>query len=226
MRALIWTFGLGPLLIPPVHKFAKRVAPGAVRMRRRIFVPPPAWLAPDAELRRELQDRWEQKSVREPNTSESFYLREARTALDHPLVSWEIEELFNFGQMAGVRVLHPIWDPDLVDLMYRTPPFLLLSDGRTKGLVRASLARRFPNLGFEQQRKLEATRFYSSLIYRDAHNIRRQLGGSPALADLGVVDERAIGPAFERLLSREKIGEAHLAWSMLNLESWAQAHVG
>ncbi len=225
MRALIWTFGLGPLVIPPIHKFAKRIAPSAVRMRRQIFAPPPAWLAPDMELRRELQDRWEQKSVRATDSG-SFYLREAKTALDHPLVSWEIEELFNFGQMAGVRVLHPIWDPDLVDLLYRTPPFLLLSEGRTKGLVRASLARRFPNLGFEQQRKLEATRFYSSLIYRDAHNIRKQLGGSPALADLGVVDERAIGPAFERLLEREKIGEAHLAWSILNLESWAQAHAG
>jgi len=225
MRALIWTFGLGPLVIPPVHKFVKRVAPSAVRMRRRIFVPPPTWLAPDTELRRKLQDRWEQKSERETHSG-SFYLREAKTALDHPLVSWEIEELFNFGQMAGVRVLHPIWDPDLVDLMYRTPPFMLLSDGRTKGLVRASLARRFPDLGFEQQRKLEATRFYSSLIYRDAHNIRKQLGGSSALAGLGVVDERALGPAFDRLLARGKIGEAHLAWSILNLESWARAHVG
>jgi hypothetical protein len=126
--------------------------------------------------------------------------------------------------MAGVRMLHPIWDPDLVDLLYRTPPFLLIRNGRNKGLVRDSLRRRFPDLGFEHHRKVEATRFYSSLIYRDASNIWRQLGGGRALGTLGVVDERALDSGFDKLLARRKIGEAHLAWSILNLESWARAH--
>jgi hypothetical protein len=212
------------LVIPPVHRVAKRFVPSLVRMRRRLFAAPPAWLAPDPTLRRQLDERWEERSLRDKPESESFYLREAKTGLDHPLVSWEIEELFNFGQMAGVRMLHPIWDPDLVDLLYRTPPFLLIREGRTKGLVRASLARRFPDLGFEQQRKIEATRFYSSLIFRDARNIWRQLQGGRTLSQLGVVDERAMGPGFDRLMDRERIGEAHLAWSILNLESWARAH--
>jgi asparagine synthase (glutamine-hydrolysing) len=224
LRALVWTFGLGPLVIPPVHRVAKQLAPSLVKMRRRIFAPPPKWLAPDPTLRRELVRRWEERSLPDTPPSESFYLQEAKTGLDHPLVSWEIEELFNFGQMDSVRVLHPIWDPDLVDLLYRTPPFLLIRNGRTKGLVRDSLARRFPNLGFEQQRKVEATRFYASLIYRDVPNIWQQLGGGSTLASLGIVDMRTLGPSFHRLLARRKIGEAHLAWSILNLESWARAH--
>jgi asparagine synthase (glutamine-hydrolysing) len=224
LRALVWTFGLGPLVIPPVHKFVKRLAPSLVKARRRIFAPLPKWLAPDPTLRRELEHRWEERSLREAYTSDSLYLREAKTGLDHPLVSWEIEELFNFGQMAGVRVLHPIWDPDLVDLLYRTPPFLLIRNGRNKGLVRDSLRRRFPDLGFEHQRKVEATRFYSSLIYGDASNIWKQLGGGRELGSMGVVDERALDSGFDQLLARRKIGEAHLAWSILNLESWARAH--
>jgi asparagine synthase (glutamine-hydrolysing) len=224
LRGLVWTFGLGPLLIPPVHRLAKRFVPSLVRTRRRIFAAPPKWLAPDDNLRRDLEYRWEERSLREKPESESFYLREAKTGLDHPLVSWEVEELFHFGQMAGVRVLHPIWDPDLVDLLYRTPPFLLIREGRNKGLVRGSLARRFPDLGFEQQRKIEATRFYASLIFRDARNIWQQLGGGRALGDLGVVDQRALSLGFDRLLERGKINEAHLAWSILNLESWARAH--
>jgi len=224
LRALVWTFGLGPLVIPPVHKLAKRFVPSLVKARRRIFAPPPKWLAPDPTLRRELERRWEEKSLRDTHTSDSLYLREAKTGLDHPLVSWEIEELFNFGQMAGVRMLHPIWDPDLVDLLYRTPPFLLIRNGRNKGLVRDSLRRRFPDLGFEHQRKVEATRFYASLIYRDASNIWKQLGGGRALGTLGVIDERFLDSGFDKLIARRKIGEAHLAWSILNLESWARAH--
>jgi asparagine synthase (glutamine-hydrolysing) len=224
LRNLLWTFGLGPLVIPPAHRFVKRVAPSAVRMRRRIFAPPPKWLAPDAALRRKLEERWEQKSLRETHAGGSFYLGEMRLGLDHPLVSWETEEQFEFSRMAGVRILHPLWDPDLVDLLYRTPPFHLIQEGRTKGLVRASMARRFPNLGFDRQRKVEGTGFYSSLIYRDADKIWQQLKGATTLASLGVVDERTLGPSFEQLLTRRKYGDAHRAWSILNLESWARAH--
>jgi asparagine synthase (glutamine-hydrolysing) len=226
LRAQVWTFGLGPLVIPPLHRVVKRVAPSAVRMRRRIVAPLPKWLAPDAALRKELEQRWEQRSLRETyaDSSDSFYIREMKLGLEHPLVSWEVEEQFEFSRMAGVRVLHPLWDPDLVELLYRTPPFMLIHEGRTKGLVRASLGRRFPNLGFERQRKVEGTRFYSSLIYREAGKIWEQLGGVSTLASLGVVDERTVGPSFDHLLARRRHGDAHRAWSILNLESWARAH--
>jgi len=224
LRVIAWTFGLGPLVIPPVHRFAKQVAPSLVRMRRRVMAPLPKWLAPDPSLRRELQSRWESRSLPDKSGSDSFYLQTARASLDHPVVSWEKEELFNFGQVAGVRVVHPLWDADLVDLLYRTPPFLLIRNGRTKGLVRESLARRFPDLGFEYQRKMDATRFYRSLIYGEARNVWQHLGGGPTLESLGVVDKQSVGPAFERLLTRRKPDDAHLAWSMLNLEAWARAH--
>jgi asparagine synthase (glutamine-hydrolysing) len=224
LRTLFWTFGVGPLLVPPMHRLVKQMAPSALRMRRRIFAAPPKWLAPDRALRRKLEERWEQKSLREMHASESFYVSEMKLGLDHPLVSWEIEELFEFGRMAGVRIVHPLWDPDLVDMLYRTPPFMLIHNGRTKGLVRASLARRFPELGFEQQRKVEGTRFYSTLIYCEAEKIWQQLGGASALADLGVVDGRTIGSSFHHLLARRRTGDAHRAWCILNLESWARAH--
>jgi asparagine synthase (glutamine-hydrolysing) len=223
-RFMFWTCGLGPLVIPPTHKFAKRFAPSLVKMRRRVMAPLPKWLAPDPALRRQLHSRWEEKSLQGKPISNSFYLHEVKTSLDHPVPSWEMEELFNFGQMAGVRVVHPIWDPDLVDLLFRTPPFLLIRNGRSKGLVRESLARRFPNLGFEYKRKTGGTDFYASCIHREAKDVWKQLSGSRALGDLGVVDGQSIGPAVERLLAKCEIGNVHLAWSVLNLESWARAH--
>jgi asparagine synthetase B (glutamine-hydrolysing) len=224
LRGVLWTFGAGPVLVPLAHRLVKRIAPWALDARRRIFAPPPKWLAPDPDLRRELEFRWNERRTPERQPSGSFYIDELKTGLDHSLVSWEMEELFNFGERMGMRILHPFWDADLVDLLYRTPPFQLLQDGRTKGLVRASLARRFPDLGFKQQRKLEATNFYSSLVYQEGRECLQRLGGARTLARLGILDEKAVGCLFERLLARRKLGDAHRAWSFLNLESWARAH--
>jgi hypothetical protein len=157
-------------------------------------------------------------------SSDSFYVQQMKLGLDHPLVSWELEEQFEFSRIGRVRIAHPLWDPDLVDMLFRTPPFMLSHNGRNKGLVRASLHRRFPDLGFAQQRKVAATHFYSSVIYKEAEALWNQLKGVQTLAALGVVDGKRIGPSFDYLLKRRQHGDAHRAWSILNLESWARAH--
>jgi hypothetical protein len=182
-------------------------------------------LAADPILRRELDRRKEEQDANK-DKSHSFYMGEGRIALDHPVVSWELEEAFEVFQKVGVRLLQPFWDPDLVDLLYRTPPFQLLQDGRSKGIVRASVSRRLPNLGFERQRKLEATDFYSSLIYQDAGDAWQRLGGAQTLSDLGIIDDQALRPAVQKIMARRERGrDAHQFWSILNLESWARAHV-
>ena len=150
---------------------------------------------------------------------------DGRKALDHPLVSWESEELFEVYERIGVRVLHPFWDPDLLDLLYRTPPFTLLRDGRNKGLVRRSLARRFPELGFEQQRKINSINFYASLIHREGPQVFHKLGGIQALADLGVVDGRKLQPEIQRALARKQTGPSlYRFWNIMNLEAWVRTH--
>ena len=123
-------------------------------------------------------------------------------------------------------MFQPFCDADLVDMLYRTPPFLLIQDGRSKGLVRSSLARRFPNLGFGRQRKVEATSFYASLIYKGGRDIWQKLGGAQTLGELGIIDEGLLRPTIEQLLERRKDGSAaHRVWSTLNLETWARAHI-
>ena len=227
MRILLWNFGAHPLLLPPIHGFVKRVAPGALRLRRRLFPDLPTWLAPDPALRVELKQRREEYAANKRAVpDESKYLKEARKALDHPVISWELEEYFNIYQRAGLRQLHPFWDADLVDLLYRTPPFMLDYNGRNKGLVRASLARKFPHLGFERQVKMEATPFYASSVYREGKAIWRQLGSPRTLAGLGIIDEEGLRPSLEGLLAKQQRGiGAHRVWSVLNLETWARAHV-
>ena len=166
MRTTLWRFGLQPLVVPPAHKLVKAIAPGALRLRRRLQPAFPKWLLPDAELRKSIDEARAEEHARKQSMKGGFYLRDMRMNLDHQIVSWEAEELFEVYRRSGVRLLQPFWDADLVDLLYRMPPMALIHDGRNKGLVRASLARRFPQLGFDRQKKIEAGEFYKALIAR------------------------------------------------------------
>ncbi len=157
--------------------------------------------------------------------SGSFYVRDMRPNLDHPIVSWETEEMFEVYRRAGVRVLQPFWDADLIELLYRTPPMLLLRNGRNKGLIRASLARRFPKLGFDRQKKIEAGDFYKSLISREIGPPWKKLEDARILADLGILDEKRFRPALKQILTQRPGIEVNQIWSVLNLETWARTHV-
>jgi asparagine synthetase B (glutamine-hydrolysing) len=229
--SLIWKFGAQQLVMPPAHKFIKENAPWALKLRRRLSPWPapweaPKWLAPGSELRQAFNRRREEEHTNKLQSSHSHYIQDIRPALDHPVVSREWEELFEVYHKAGVRMMQPFCDADLVDMLYRTPPFLLIQEGRSKGLVRSSMARRFPNLGFDRQRKVEATGFYASLIYTDGHNIWEKLGGARTLADLGVVDSKVLNSTIETVLGRRREGtHAHQVWNTLNLETWARAHI-
>ena len=127
-----------------------------------------------------------------------YYDRELQRALDHPLVTMEYEEHFEFGRRVGARMLHPYLDPDLVQLLYGVSPRALTKGGLTKGLVREAIARRFPKLGFERQRKVNATNFFRGLLQREGPAAWRSIGGTRALSDLGLVQSSAFAPVRSR----------------------------
>jgi hypothetical protein len=58
-------------------------------------------------------------------------MREQRNGLDHPVFSWISEEQYEWGKQIGVRLLHPFFDADVVEILYRTPPRVLNDGGRT-----------------------------------------------------------------------------------------------
>jgi asparagine synthetase B (glutamine-hydrolysing) len=223
--SVFWRCGVKPILHQRAHGLAKRVVPWALKLRRRALLAPPAWVAPDAALRQELLNRRENGNGPQVKPSGSYYVDDGRRALDHPLVSWESEELFEVYSRVGIRVAHPFWDPDLLDLLYRTPPFALLHNGRNKGLVRRTLTRRFPELGFEQQRKINSLNFYASLIHREGAQVLQKLGPIEALADLGIVEGSKLQTEFQRVLTRKETGTSlYRFWNIMNLESWVRTH--
>ena len=215
---IFWTCGLRALL----GQAASTLAPSLhernrVRRQLRDY---PAWVAPDRELRQAQRVRAAQ-GLCDPAPPEGFYLREVRTALDHSLISWDLEEQFQFGLRAGVRFAHPFVDADLVELLCRIPPPLLNDRGRTKGLVRRTLANRLPELGLGSQRKVSATPFYRGLLRREAPPLLERFGRFEALSRLGVVDGRGAG-AWAREQFRENGVRFHRAWEPINLENWVR----
>ncbi|PYR38108.1 MAG: hypothetical protein DMF90_04450 [Acidobacteria bacterium] len=221
VRGAAFTFGMRPL----ASRALESVFDGHwTRLRvRRLMNKTPDWVAPNPALRRELRDRAERglMPLRPPC---GFYLQEIRSGIEHPLMSLELEETFELGRRLGVRLLHPYWDADLVDMLYRTPPPLLSRGGRSKGLVRDKMARRFPGLGFERQKKMGAAQFYRTVIQREAGPAWKLLGVAHALGDLGVVEPVATARAFAAIIEKSDRTSTYRLWDIVCLETWARAH--
>jgi asparagine synthase (glutamine-hydrolysing) len=224
IRTTLLKFGLRPLASLAIDRFFPR-AHNANRLQRMLNGDP-AWVAPDQELRAEQRRRAEIAFNSSSIPHQSFYFRELRSSLDHPLVSWEAEEQYQLGNRIGVRFLHPFTDPDLVEMLYRTPPQALNSGGRTKGLVRGKVARRFPDLGFEGHRKVAATSFYQSLILNEGPALASAAIDFPALSGLGIVDGRAVSAAVAASFKQRKRNSVFLRFCLIvGLEMWARGYV-
>ena len=128
----------------------------------------------------------------------------------------------------------PFWDPGVVDFLLRTPPRLLHEGHRAKGILRGTLARRFPEAGFEDQKKVLITDFSTSTLTAQIPAPGRNMG-APTLSSSGIVDGNKLQSAFrsslDRLQGRERDDGsnvlefsmlAHKLWSVLNLEAWAR----
>ena len=121
--------------------------------------------------------------------------------------------------------MRPFFDVDLVELLYRTPPELLTLGGRAKGLVRDSVARRFPGLGFERQKKRAATQFFRSLLRDQLPALWARAGGPQTLVSMGVVEPVAVEQLRQAAFSGALDVRLYRAWSILNLEHWVRNRV-
>ncbi len=220
-RNALWRFGARPLAS---EKLRATWPAGWTRRRLRKYeAAAPAWVAPSPNLRRTQRERLEAQ-VTAPPPQDGFYVQEIRESLQHPLVSLEREERFEFGRLNGVRYAHPFWDPDLVDMLMRTPPACLNRAGRSKGLVRETVAGRVPGLRLDRQVKRTGTGFSRTLIAREGPALARRLGEPRALADLGIVDAGAAAAFVRDALARQG-QDLYRVWDLLNLESWVRSRV-
>jgi asparagine synthase (glutamine-hydrolysing) len=217
-----WRFGLRPLLVDAVRPFLERRAQPLLtaRLRRKL----PDWLAPSPALRQELYER--RPTAQSTVHHGSIYVREGRSALEHPLVDFEMEETFESGIRTGARIRQPFWDADLLALLYRIHPDELNRGGRSKGLVREALDRRFPECGFRSQRKVVATHFFQDLVLREAASARKHVGPLTALAELGIVDPTRLEADFDRIVRTRDRWQTQRIWDILLMETWLRSRMG
>jgi asparagine synthase (glutamine-hydrolysing) len=233
LRLILWRSGLRPILRFHTLALLRQHSPEALRaMRlrrrsRRHAEEMPDWLAPDRELRVELRQRYldarstADKEVEQEDFGSGFryYLSEG-VSVDDPLASADQEDAYERGKRSGVEYLHPYLEPDLISFLYRVPPGLLMQGGREKGLVRRSIAQRFPDLGFERQKKVMGTNFHYAALRREGPEAWRRVGACDALVELGIVRRDRYGPLVQENLASPELRAVQRAWDLIKLESW------
>ncbi|HEY1859793.1 MAG TPA: asparagine synthase-related protein, partial [Gemmataceae bacterium] len=219
VRNVVWRRGLRPVGGMVLHRlFPDAHAAGRVK---RFMAGDPGWLVLDPDLQVEHQHR-ATRAMGSSDPPDGFYIRELRTGLDHTLISWDAEERHEQGRQIGVRFLHPFHDPDLVEMLCRTPPRLLNAGGRSKALVRETMAKRFPGLGLERQRKVFVTSFFQTLLLQEGPALADLAGDFPALSGLGIVDGPALA-AFVRQALMQRGRRLEQIWHTINMEIWVRA---
>ena len=229
LRYVLWEYGLREVLRFHARALLAKRAPTVLRARRRRALARAElpWIAPDPRLRAEVRARREaqiERAIDPPKVGGRFrfYASEGGIVLDHPVISANLEDDYETGKRAEVELLHPYWEPDLISFLYRVPPELLLQGGLEKGLVRGAIARRFPNFGFERQKKVTSVDYHYSIIRREGPAALRRLGGCKALAELGVVDGIQAESLIARAFGGSDLHELYRAWALLSLETWVR----
>jgi asparagine synthetase B (glutamine-hydrolysing) len=216
LRSYLWVFGIRALgrralgSVPPLL---------AWRDRRVLERKTPDWLAPDPQLRKAIDDRF-QPSGAPPN----FYLRDLREGLDASLVAQEMEEFFELGRRVQMPVLRPFLDPDVIGLLARVPPEVLSQGERSKAIVRGTLDRQFPGLAFKQQRKVQAIPTLERVLRDQFDALWSSVGPPRALAELGVVDLARLEVAIAET-RRDAYGSMWKFFMLECLEVFARARL-
>lgn len=232
LRIVLWQYAAQHLFADIGHATAVRL--GAHRLGKHHWrsaavraASSPPWVAPDPALRAKVTERLEAAYVRTATGARptSYYLRDTRSRLESADRWFREEETFLLGQRMGIPVREPFWDPDLIDLLVRVRPHARSADGLAKALVRRPLTRRFPNLGFDKQRKSWVGGAFLSVLETQAGAARQAMGGFPTLVDLGVIDGDQVRVLLDDALAdQSRRGRLGWAWELLNLEAWTRTH--
>lgn len=235
-RFALWTSGIRPVLGLTARQIFSRTLPKKVsafrydRHMSRHTAQLPEWLAADSSLQLILQQRiadMVEIELQKPELERpyGFYNTTSISAnFDRAVISMEQEEENQLGRCLGITYGHPFWDSELVRFLCRIPPRLLIVDGREKSVVRKSIARRFPDLGFEKQKKVMASGFYFSNLVKGGQVALERLGGLQKLEDLGIIKQSESDQVFRELITSPVYRKAFLAWELINFEVWLRSH--
>jgi len=220
VQSVFWTNGLRAIMRDAIWKRAPRLA--HIRHRQLLRKALPDWVAPDPAVRRELVERYDNLWGR-PLSKGSFYLTQLNYGREHPLPNRTFEEQFYRNAQVGMSVLPPYWDRPLAEFLLRIHPQMLNSSGKWKGLVRGAMAERFPDLGFEKQKKdVSEDRL---MFRREARALWEWMGSRRALAELGVIDPVLYNDMLKHSFESDDILNMYRIWHGATSEYWTRLRV-
>ena len=194
------------------------------RRRKQVLANCPSWIAPAPEIRRAMQehvDAW----LEPPRPAGGFYYRACRDTVLHPALTHDMEETQEFGRRCGLRVLHPYWDVDLITLLHRVPPPLLMAQGQTKSIVRRAMAQRLPGLGLEKRPKAAGGGVVIRMMTKDGLSEWQRTGGVPTLDKFEIVSSAGIESPGAFTAMARTVGGASRLWQLMSFEGWLRRRI-
>jgi Asparagine synthase len=233
LRNLLWKYGAKVVMQDAARGISNAVMPSVLAdvRRRRLRDRMDPWLAPDPAFARQLEER--AVAFKQARHSQGAYLSDVIPFFENVVVAMEREEAYERGRRLGLEPFMPFWDPGVVDFLVRTPPSLLHTGHRSKGILRLALDERFPEAGFLDQKKVLITEFSTRVLTEQIPRAWKEYGGAPILTASGIVDGKILESAVQTSLGRlqgrgsndgsdvlEFSALAHKLWTVLNLEAW------
>ncbi len=231
LKNVLWQNGLRKILTRSLRDSASNFPIAQTLIKERYFKKAlsklPEWIAPEATLRSDLEANI--RTLIEGHLKPkypSLYLETMDRNLNHPHMAMDIEEEFHRSKHMGLLMLSAFWNADLIEMLYRVPPHLLNKGKKSKGLVRYTLAKRFPNLHFEKQKKVVSISFFRHLLLTEGKDILKNIKTFSALFDLGIVHPSQTTKLINSIISANDSHQAYRLWDLLSLESWVRAQKG
>jgi len=136
----------------------------------------------------------------------------------------QLEQSHAWAGQAGVGLLFPYFDRDLVELSLRMPPAHLLAGSRAKAPLRRLVAERLPSVGVPGQKVLFG-QLFDRLFRTHGHRAWTTLGGPRMLGELGIVDPQRASALMDGYFNGSNPRSLE-AWLVLSMELWLRARSG
>jgi asparagine synthetase B (glutamine-hydrolysing) len=222
---LLWPHGVRPLLVAPADRVVERVARHrmAARRVRRTARALPKWLDSRSGLLEELAETIVSGRVQPP--LRGLAGRSRQMFLEHPATSIMLEQIFAASQRTGVRVEAPLLDPDVISVINSLPPVRLVAHGRAKALAAEFAANRVAAYRDHWPATVYGDSLWRGALAAEGATAWASLGGVPALAGLGVINEtRFRGEVHAPVDSRTSAEAARIIRALI-LEYWLQMRI-
>jgi len=234
-------------VISEVIKSAKELNLPVLRTLKNVFVQP--FIKYDLLPFLHLANRFSQlkASAQLPPwlTQKSKYLIEQAHACSHNVFALPKADLTSYARYEGLfntstinsmrsyqavfdnfdlKVEHPLFNTDIAEFSFALPQHLHISGKYPKLLLRQAMQNDLPKSVCWDEQKTVFDQHFAKLVKENAHSLRLLLQHD-ALADLGLLDNRALLAAFDQLVANEHPSlNVDLLYAIL-VQSWYQSHV-